>query len=97
MLAEESRFLGADDALLAISFTPYTPETIDVAAEAAERGVPVVAMTDSPFSPLTRSAQAWIEVVESDYGAFRSLSATMTVAIAIAVSAAEMRRAGLPG
>lgn len=97
LLAEESRFLGGDDALLAISFTPYTPETIEVAAEAAERGVPVVAITDSPFSPLTRSARAWIEVVESDYGAFRSLSATMTVAIAIAVSAAEMRRAGLPG
>jgi DNA-binding MurR/RpiR family transcriptional regulator len=97
LLAEESRFLGGDDALLAISFTPYTPETIEVAAEAAERGVPVVAITDSPFSPLTRSARAWIEVVESDYGAFRSLSATMTVAIAIAVSAAEMRRAGDPG
>jgi DNA-binding MurR/RpiR family transcriptional regulator len=93
MLAEEARYLGRDDALLAVSFTPYTPETIEVAAEVAERGVPVVAITDSPFSPLTRCAQAWIEVVESDYGAFRSLSATMTVAIALAVSAAEFRRA----
>jgi DNA-binding MurR/RpiR family transcriptional regulator len=97
MLAEEARYLGSDDALLAVSFTPYTPETIEVAAEVAERGVPVVAITDSPFSPLTRCAQAWIEVVESDYGAFRSLSATMTVAIALAVSAAEFRRAGKRG
>ncbi len=97
LLAEEARFLDSDDALLAVSFTPYTPETIEVAAELAERGVPVVAITDSPFSPLTRNAKAWIEVVESDYGAFRSLSATMTVAIAVAVSAAELRRAGKRG
>lgn len=92
MLAEEARFLGREDALLAVSFTPYTPETIEIATAAAERGVPVVAITDSPFSPLCRCAQARIEVVESDYGAFRSLSATMTVAIALAVSAAELRR-----
>lgn len=94
LLAEEARFLGQEDVLLAISFTPYTPETVEVAAAAAERGVPVVAITDSPFSPLTRCARAWIEVVESDYGAFRSLSATMTAAIAIAVAAAEQRRGG---
>lgn len=94
MLVEEARYLGSGDALLAVSFTPYTPETIEVATEVAERGVPVVAITDSPFSPLTRCAEAWIEVVESDYGAFRSLSATMAVAIALAVSAAELRRAG---
>lgn len=93
MLGEEVRYLGREDALLAVSFTPYTPETIEIATEVAERGVPVVAITDSPFSPLTRCARAWIEVVESDYGAFRSLSATMTVAIALAVSAAELRRA----
>jgi DNA-binding MurR/RpiR family transcriptional regulator len=94
LLAEEARFLTREDALLAVSFTPYTPATIEVAAEVAERGVPVVAITDSPFSPLTRGAKAWIEVVEADYGAFRSLSATMTVAIALAVSVAEKRRAG---
>ncbi len=97
LLAEEARFLTRDDALLAVSFTPYTPETIEVAAEVAERGVAVVAITDSAFSPLTRSAKVWIEVVESDFGAFRSLSATMTVAIAVAVSAAEKRRAAARG
>lgn len=97
MLAEEARFLGSDDALLAVSFTPYTPETVEVATAVAERGVPVVAITDSPFSPLTRCARAWIEVVESDYGAFRSLCATMTVALAIAVSVAELRGAGRHG
>ncbi len=94
LLAGEARFLGREDALLAISFAPYTPETIDVAADTAARGVPVVAITDSAFSPLTRTAKVCIKVMESDYGAFRSLSATLTVAIALAVSAAEKRRAG---
>src|SRR3546814_14445872 len=82
---------------MAGSFTPYTPETIEVAAEVAERGVPVVAITASPFSPLTRSARSWIEVVESDYGAFRSLTPTITLALALAVSFAELRPAGKPG
>src|SRR3546814_13771502 len=65
LLTEEARFLGPEDALLAVSFTPYTPATREVAAEVDERGVPVVAITDSPFSTLNRSARSWIEEVES--------------------------------
>jgi len=97
LLKEEASFLGRNDALLAISFTPYTPDTLEVAAEAARRGVPVVAITYSPFSPLSRCASVWLDVVEEDYGAFRSLSATLTVAVAVAVTAAELRRAQARG
>ena len=42
MLAEEARYLDREDALLAVSFTPYTPETIEIATAVAERGVPVL-------------------------------------------------------
>ena len=40
------------DAVLAISFTPYAPITVELAAAASRRGVPVVAITDWAFSPL---------------------------------------------
>ncbi|MFL5196960.1 MAG: MurR/RpiR family transcriptional regulator, partial [Microvirga sp.] len=38
------------DALIAISFTPYTPATIELANAFSGRGFPVVAITDSAFS-----------------------------------------------
>jgi DNA-binding MurR/RpiR family transcriptional regulator len=82
------------DAVLAISFTPYAPVTADLAAAAAQRDVPVVAITDSAFSPLVTSADVWIEVAEADFGAFRSLSASFALAMALAVGTAEKRAEG---
>lgn len=82
------------DAVLAISFTPYAPITADLAATAARRNIPVVAITDSAFSPLVTSADVWIEIAEADFGAFRSLSATFALAMALAVGTAEKRAEG---
>jgi DNA-binding MurR/RpiR family transcriptional regulator len=79
------------DAVLAISFTPYAPSTADLAAGASRRKVPVVAITDSAFSPLTDAADLWLEVAEADYGAFRSLSASFALAMTLAVGTAEKR------
>ena len=44
----------AGDALVAISFTPYAPATVELANAFAARGFPVLAVTNSPFSPLAR-------------------------------------------
>lgn len=82
---------GPADALLAISFTPYTPFTVELAEEAARAHVPVVAITDSIFSPLTPHARAWLEVVEADFGSFRSMAATFSLAMALAVAVGERR------
>lgn len=79
------------DAVLAISFTPYSPVTADLAAVAARKNIPVVAITDSAFSPLVTSADVWLEVAEADFGAFRSLSASFALAMALAVGTAERR------
>ena len=77
--------------MLAISFTPYAPITAELAATAWRRKVPVVAITDSAFSPLVYGADVWLEVSEADYAAFRSLSASFALAMAIAVGTAEKR------
>ncbi|WP_246505064.1 MurR/RpiR family transcriptional regulator [Microvirga antarctica] len=82
------------DAVLAISFTPYAPVTAELAAAAARRDIPVVAITDSAFSPLVPSADVWLEVAESDFGAFRSLSASFALAMALVVGTAEKRAEG---
>ena len=82
------------DALIAVSFTPYSPVTVDLTRQASERGVPVIAITDSPFSPLSPGARVQFEVVEADYSGFRSLSATLCLAMALAVATGARRGNG---
>lgn len=79
------------DAVIAITFAPYTPETIALAEEALARGLPVVAITDRSASPLHRAGTLVLQVNEIDFDAFRSLSATLTLAITLAVSVGARR------
>ena len=83
---------GTGDAAIACSFSPYAPDSIEHARTLAEAGVPVVAITDSALSPLTALASCWLEVSESDFAGFRSLSASMALATALPVAIAERRR-----
>ncbi|MEQ1953249.1 MurR/RpiR family transcriptional regulator [Mesorhizobium sp. CN2-181] len=85
-------FATVRDAALAISFSPYAPATIEEARLLSEQGVPMVAITDSAFSPLAQFADVWFEVAEADYSGFRSLSATMALSMALSVGVAEKRR-----
>lgn len=80
-----------DDCLVAVSFEPYAPATVELVAAAAERQVPTVVITDSPFSPLAPHATVPFEVVEADFSGFRSLSATLALAMTLAVAAATER------
>jgi DNA-binding MurR/RpiR family transcriptional regulator len=82
-----------EDAVLAVSFTPYAATTVELATAAARRGVPLVVITDTPFSPLAKAADVWLEVAEADYGAFRSLAASFALAMTLAVGTAERRGA----
>ena len=82
------------DALIAISFTPYTPATVEIANFAAAQGLPVISITDSAFSPLAHAAKVWLELVEEDYLGFRSLGATLCLCMALATRGADLRREG---
>jgi DNA-binding MurR/RpiR family transcriptional regulator len=81
----------AEDALIAISFSPYSPFTVDLAQRARRSGAPIVAITDSALSPLAGLADVRFEIVESDFGSFRSLAATFCLAMTLAVAIAEER------
>jgi DNA-binding MurR/RpiR family transcriptional regulator len=85
-------FATPADAAIAISFSPYASATIEHAATLSARNVPVIAITDSAFSPLAQSAKVWFEAAEGDFSGFRSLSGTMALAMALTVSVAERRR-----
>ena len=82
------------DALLAVSFTPYNSITPELAASAAQIGVPILALTDSAFSPLAALSRAYVEVVEESFSGFKSLSATLAVAMALVLRIAHLRGEG---
>lgn len=85
--------LRGNDVLIAISFTPYTVDTVDLAAHARSVGAPVVAITDAGLSPLRRLGTVTLTVSEIDVGAFRPLAATLALAMTLAVSVGARRQA----
>jgi DNA-binding MurR/RpiR family transcriptional regulator len=89
---------GAEDALLAVSFSPYTRFTVELAAFARDAGIVVVALTDSPLSPLARVADRVISVptdlAEAAYVTAPAFAAAeMLAALVIARIGAEGRAA----
>jgi DNA-binding MurR/RpiR family transcriptional regulator len=89
--AEQTSFISGKDALLAISFTPYASETVALAAAAKARGARIVSITDSVFSPIAPVADVWLEVVEANFEGFRSMAATMALAMTLTVAVAGRR------
>lgn len=79
------------DAVLAITFTPYSEETLTLIRAARDSGVPVVALTDPPGTALSGQADIVLGVTEVDFGAFRSLSATIALALSLALAVAAQR------
>jgi len=74
------------DAVIAITFAPYTHETVELAEAGRRAGAHVVAITDSPASPLRPVTPLLLTVQEADFGDFRSLSATLSLAVALVVA-----------
>ncbi len=88
---EDTSFATPRDVALTISFTPYASETVALAQKLATRNVPILAITDSPFSPLASVARSWFEVQEANFEGFRSMAATLALAMTLTVAVAERR------
>ncbi|MCM2291788.1 MurR/RpiR family transcriptional regulator [Allorhizobium sp. BGMRC 0089] len=89
---ESRHAIRTGDALLAISFSPYSTETVELVDHVTERHIPVVAITDSIVSPMRKLEAITLSVSEVDFGAFRSLSATLCLAITLAVAVGTARQ-----
>ncbi|MHA1128580.1 MAG: MurR/RpiR family transcriptional regulator [Alphaproteobacteria bacterium] len=80
-----------NDVLIAITFAPYTQETLDLATFASAQGNKIVAITDALNSPLHQFEGTILTVSEVDVGAFRALTAPLTLAITLAVAVGTQR------
>lgn len=83
-----ARTMRPEDVLIAVSFRFYATEVVNIVEEAGAAGVPIVAISDSTLSPLTKSARILFAVPEHDYSFSRSLAAPMCLAQALTVAVA---------
>ncbi len=86
MLATTLRCVEPGDVLIAASFHAYTQEVVDAARGAHDRGVPVIAITDSALSPLKPASSVCFELSMGAEHAFRSLVAPLCLAQVLVVS-----------
>jgi len=86
MVREQARAMRTTDVLVAVSFRNYSPDVIELAADAYRRGVPVIVITDSPVSPLARSATVSFDLGDPSDRPFRSLVEPLCLAQALVVS-----------
>ena len=84
-ITDKARLIRRDEVLIAISFSPYTANTREIVEICLQQKVPVVAITDSTLSPIARSDDLHLEVLEEEVGGIRGLSATMCLALCLAV------------
>jgi len=88
LLREQAKAMGRQDVLIAISFAPYSEETIQITEDAASRRVPVIGISDNSISPLKRHAQVYFEIKDAEVKGFRSLTASLCLAQIFAMGAA---------
>ncbi len=83
MLGEFAHSIQPGEALLVASFRTYSPAVIDTALACRGRGVKVVAITDSPLSPLKPAADVCFVLGDDSDQPFRSLVAPLCLAQAL--------------
>ena len=79
-----------DDVLVATSFRPYSQATSATVAKARAAGIPCVCLTDTEVSPIYGPVSLLYS--EDQFAGFRSLSATMSLALYLAIEAGRQRK-----
>lgn len=86
MFVQQVSHVTAKDLMVAVSTRSYSPDVVQAVREASQRHIPVVAITDSPLSPLAEHATISLEVQQASVQMFRSLAVPMTLATTLIVS-----------
>jgi DNA-binding MurR/RpiR family transcriptional regulator len=73
------------DVVVAISFRPYNPETVQLLPEFVARGVPAIVVTDSLISPIVNGAEVVFEIPDMPEAVLRTMVAPMCLVQCLAV------------
>jgi DNA-binding MurR/RpiR family transcriptional regulator len=86
MLGDSLRSVDSTDVLVVASFRNYSVEVVEAAQACSRRGIPVIAITDGPLSPLSGAARVCFELADAASGPFRSLAAPLCLAQGLVMS-----------
>jgi DNA-binding MurR/RpiR family transcriptional regulator len=75
--------LGPEDAVVAFTFPPYASTVLEVVRWAKKQGAPVVAITDSPISPVGQVVDIVLPAVVSGIGPHNTMVGSMAVGNAL--------------
>lgn len=92
--AAQASNLAAQDLLVVFSFPPYSAETLEAAAFAARRGVPVLGFSDRLDAPLAAVADPLLPIPGENLLYSHSLGAFAVLAHALATAVAAKDRSG---
>ena len=81
----QANTIDRKDLLIAVSFRPYAPETVELAEIAARKGAKILSMSDSRVSPIAKLGTITLQVRDSEVRSFRSLAASMCLAQALVI------------
>jgi len=84
-LGDQAAAASPKDALIAISFKTYNPDTVRLFPALVARGLPAVAITDSLLSPIVEGADVVFEIPDMPEAALRTMVGPMCLAQSLAV------------
>jgi DNA-binding MurR/RpiR family transcriptional regulator len=77
MMIDEIGDVGAEDVVIGMSFDPYMLETVRIMRYASERGAKLIALTDSPVSPIAIGTARVFVLPTASTSFYQSLVPTM--------------------
>lgn len=80
-----------DDVVFAVTFAPFSDETLAFARRAAEAGLAVHGLTDDEQGPLPQAAMAVLVAREDEVAGFRAPTAAIALTTALCVAAGALR------
>lgn len=86
LAAEQTRLIDSGSAVIAVSFSPYAPETLAVVDQARSQGAKIIAITDNALSPLISRADVHFEIREAQIRGIRSVAAVNCLAVSLIVA-----------
>ncbi|MDY4595457.1 MAG: MurR/RpiR family transcriptional regulator [[Pasteurella] aerogenes] len=94
MFDEQLSQVKSGDVVVAISFSPYAKETLEIMNTTSQRGIRQIAITDSQISPLIAFSDVSFVIKEAQVRGFRSQCATMTLVQTLAIALAMAKEQG---
>ena len=92
---QQAKTITSRDLLIAVSFKPYSQETVELVDIAVGNDAPVLSISDSMVSPIARAAALVLQVIEAEVRSFRSLATSICLAQALVIGFAfDSEKAG---